>query len=249
MKQPHILCAEGDLAERAIVVGDPARVARVGELLENTKDVASNREFTSLVGEYQGESIAVMSTGIGGPSTAIAIEEIIRIGVKKIIRVGSCGSMQKNIKVGDLIIPDNIVREEGTTHGYIADDSLAKPDPVIFASLKNAAAVIAAVIGVDFHIGTSITIDALYAKSTLELKAAWAQKGALAQEMEGATVLVVSHLRGAQAGCVFLAVNKVEGDLEEGIGKYTEQSVSESGEFIEKEKIAIKTALEALVNI
>ncbi|MFC1721603.1 nucleoside phosphorylase [Patescibacteria group bacterium] len=245
MKQPHILCDTGDLATRAIVVGDSARVGRVGQQLKDTREVVSNREFTSLVGKYQGRDIAVMSTGIGGPSAAIAIEEMIRVGVKKIVRVGSCGSMQAEVKIGDLVIPDTIIREEGTTHGYEDNNEPATANEGIFAALEFAAAKT----NINFHTGTSISIDALYAESTPKVKARWAKEGSLAQEMEGSTVLFVSRLRGIAAGCIFLVVNKVEGNLEEGIGKYSEQSVARAGRLIEQEKVAIRTALEGLVNI
>lgn len=245
MVQPHILCDKGDLAKKAIVVGDPARVHRVGELLEDVKQVASNREFTSIVGKFQGEDIAVVSTGIGGPSAAIAVEEMVRCGVEMIVRVGSCGSMQTDIKVGDLIIPDSIIRGEGTTRGYVDSEFPAVADSDLFVSLREAAQNEK----FSYHTGTSLTIDSLYSETTPERKKDWSQFNVIAQEMEGATVLVVSRLRKVKAGCVFLVVNKAEGgDLEEGIGEYTKQSVAKSGDFIDKEKKAILTALNGLVN-
>jgi len=246
MKQPHILCEPGELSELAIVVGDPARVERVGALLENPRPVASNREFTSLVGEYQGKKVSVMSTGIGGPSAAIAVEEMIKVGVKVVVRVGSCGSMQPQIKAGDLAIPDSVVSAEGTTQGYVPPEFPAAGSPDVFMALKESAQANEAT----FHTGTSLTIDSLYARTTPERKEEWSRYGVIAQEMEAAAVLTVARLRNIKAGCVFLVVNRAEGvDIEEGIGKYTEQSVSGQGEFLDKEKTAIKTALDALVRL
>ncbi|MFC1617884.1 nucleoside phosphorylase [Patescibacteria group bacterium] len=246
MKQPHILCSEGDLAERAIVVGDPARVERIAQQLENPQEVAYNREFKSMKGSFQGKEIAVMSTGIGGPSTAIAIEEMIKTGVKNIIRVGSCGSMQDSVEIGDVVIPDGIVRAEGTTTGYVPKPYPASATPDLFIALRDAAENS----GAKFHTGTTLTIDSLYAESTEDRKSDWADDGVLVQEMEGATVLTVSKLRGAKAGAVFLVVNAVnETDIEQGIGKYTNQSVGKTGDLIEKEAQAIMIALEAITKI
>lgn len=246
MKQPHILCQPGDLAERAIVVGDPARVERVGALLTDSKKVISNREFTSLVGRYEGVSIAVMSTGIGGPSSAIALEEMAKVGVKKVVRVGSCGSMQTDVKVGDLVIPQGIISAEGTTQGYVPPEYPAVADPDLFIALRTAAQNNKFPV----HCGITLTIDSLYAKSTAERKQLWARYGALAQEMEGAALLTVGKLRSIQVGGVFLVVNKVsEIDIETGIGEYTKQSVTKTGDLLAKEKTAIITALTALKNI
>ncbi len=243
MKQPHILCDSGDLAERAIVVGDPARVARIARLLDEPKKVAQNREFVSWRGKYQGKPIAIVSTGIGGPSAAIAVEEMIRAGVKIIVRVGSAGSLLASVKVGQLVIPDSIVRGEGTTLAYCPASIPAVADFDLFQQLRQAA--IAA--GTPFHTGTTVSVDGLYAPNLFERKEKYGQLGVLAQEMEGSTVLLVSRLRGIKAGCVFLVVNRAGvKDIQEGILKYAEQTAARKGSLVDQETKAAQIALDAL---
>lgn len=117
MKQAHILCELGDVSKCVIMPGDPARVLRVGELLDSYEEIAYNREFRTIKGLYKGVEITVTSTGIGGPSAAIAIEELIACGAEYMIRIGSGGGVQANIKLGDLVIATGAVREDGTSRG------------------------------------------------------------------------------------------------------------------------------------
>ena len=244
MKQPHLLCDTGDLAERAIVVGDPARVARLARLLDNPKKVAQNREFISWRGEFGGKPIAIVSTGIGGPSAAIAVEEMIRCGVKVIVRVGSCGSLLPAVKIGQLVIPDSAVRGDGTTFAYAPASLPAVADFDLFHQLRLAA--IAA--GTPFHTGTIVSVDGLYAPNLYERKEKLGNLGVLAQEMEGLTVLLVSRLRHVRAGCVFVVVNRAGvKNVQEGILRYAEQATSKKGSLIDQETKAAQIALSALI--
>lgn len=244
MKQPHILCDTGDLAERAIVVGDPARVARLAHLLEQPKKVSQNREFVSWRGTYQKKPVAIISTGIGGPSAAIAVEEMIRAGVKMIVRVGSCGSMRPEVKIGQLVIPDSIVRGDGTTFAYAPASLPAVADFDLFAALRRAAVVD----GTPFHTGTTLSEDGLYAPNLAARKEKLGALGVLAQEMEGSTVLLVSRLRGIRAGCVFLVINRAGvKNVQEGILKYAEQAIAKKGGLVDLEAKAAEIALEALI--
>lgn len=244
MKQPHILCSPGDLTERAIVVGDPARVIRIARLLDQPQKVAQNREFVSWRGIYQGKLVAVVSTGIGGPSAAIAVEEMIRIGVKIVVRVGSCGSLRPEVKIGHLIIPDSAVRAEGTTFAYAPGSLPAVADFDLFHQLRRAAVVA----GTPFHTGMTVSVDGLYAPSLYERKEKFGQLGVLGQEMEGSTVLLVSRLRQVRAGCVFVVVNRAGAqNVQEGILKYAEQATAKKGSLVDQETKAAKIALEALI--
>ena len=128
MKQPHILCEDKDISEYVILPGDPARVLKVGEFLDSYEEIAYNREFRTIKGYYKGVPITVTSTGIGGPSAAIAIEELISCGAKYLIRIGSAGAIQSNIKLGDLVICSAAVREDGTTNMYISPNYPAVSD-------------------------------------------------------------------------------------------------------------------------
>ncbi|MFA7365346.1 MAG: uridine phosphorylase, partial [Patescibacteria group bacterium] len=95
--QPHILCKKGDVAKNVILPGDPGRVLRIAKFLDNAKEISFNREYRVVTGKYKGIPVSICSTGIGGPSTAIAMEELIAIGAKNFIRVGSCGANQSEI--------------------------------------------------------------------------------------------------------------------------------------------------------
>src|SRR5690606_30758029 len=105
MLQPHILCNKGDIAENVILPGDPQRVIRAAKFLDEAREVAFNREFRTVTGKYKGVPITITSTGIGGPSCAIALEELIACGGKNFLRIGSAGALQPGIKIGDLVIP------------------------------------------------------------------------------------------------------------------------------------------------
>lgn len=117
--QPHIHLDEGTGIRCAILPGDPARVERIAAYLDDVRDHGSHREYCSISGTWRGVPVLAMSTGMGGPSAAIAVEELRRIGVESLIRIGSCGALQTGIAVGDLILVQAAVREEGTSQAYV----------------------------------------------------------------------------------------------------------------------------------
>ena len=119
MKQPHICLDETLGIDYAILPGDPARLDRIAAQLENVRELAYNREFRSLCGEYRGVRVLALSTGIGGCSAGIAIEELHNIGVKAMVRIGSCGALQKGIALGDLILVCGAVRDDGASKAYV----------------------------------------------------------------------------------------------------------------------------------
>ena len=128
MKQPHILCESKDISEYVILPGDPGRALRVGELLDDCIEIAYNREFRTIRGMYKDVTITVTSTGIGGPSAAIAMEELIACGGKYFIRIGSGGAVQSHVNIGDLVIGSAAIREDGTTKMYIEEEYPAVAD-------------------------------------------------------------------------------------------------------------------------
>ena len=119
MLQPHIQLDESLNARCAILPGDPARLDRIAEQLENVEELAYNREFRSLRGTYRGLPVAALSTGIGGSSAGIAIEELRAIGVTAMIRIGSCGALQTGIGLGDLIFACGAIRDDGASKAYV----------------------------------------------------------------------------------------------------------------------------------
>lgn len=106
-------------AKYAILPGDPGRVEQIANMLDNPRFVHQNRGYLTWLGELEGESVLVMSTGMGGPSAAIAIEELAQCGLKRFIRVGTCGGMAENIMSGDLVIAKGAIRQDGTSKEYV----------------------------------------------------------------------------------------------------------------------------------
>lgn len=119
MKQAHIMLDESLGIKYAIMPGDPGRIRRIAEHLDNVRHLENNREFLSVCGSYKGVNILAISTGIGGCSAGIAVEELKNIGVQAMIRIGSCGALQQNIGLGDLILAAAAVRDDGASKAYI----------------------------------------------------------------------------------------------------------------------------------
>lgn len=195
-------------ARYAILPGDPERVKIIAEFLEDSKPLAVNREYTSYEGFIDGEKIIVISTGMGGPSASIAVEELYQIGVDTFIRLGSCGGMQIPIMGGDIIIPTGAIRQEGTTKEYIYPEFPAVSNFDITLALRNGAEKV----GVQHHLGVVQSKDSFYGQHDPlrmpigeELKRkydAWIKAGALASEMECAAIFIVAQILGARAGAV-----------------------------------------------
>ena len=117
--QPHIRLDGNHGAVCALLPGDPARLDRISPFLADVEALASNREYRSLVGSYKGVRVLAVSTGIGGASAGIAVEELSRLGVRNMIRIGSCGALQPQVKIGDLILVSGAVRDDGASKTYL----------------------------------------------------------------------------------------------------------------------------------
>ena len=201
---PGILVAPGELPPYLLLPGDPARAARIAQRLDSSEVIAKNREFHSYRGSYKGVPVGVLSTGIGAPSAAIACEEAIRAGARVLIRVGTAGALQDEVRDGDLVIALGAARCEGTTPRLLPIEMPALAHPEVAAALYRAAKAQ----GVRVHQGTVVTLDAFY-RGTLDLGLetySWA--GALCVEMECAAIFCVAALRGAWAG----AILAIDGD-------------------------------------
>lgn len=239
--QPHLRCSIEDGAEFAILPGDPKRVDRVKEFLENAKEIAYNREFKTVSGFYKGIKVLVTSTGIGGPSMCIALEELKNIGVKNMVRIGSCGALQKNVRLGDLVIALGAVRNEGTSDAYIERGFPAVPDIDLVRSLIKSAEGL----GYIHHAGIVRSHDSFYTDNEEKIDNYWSSKGVLAADMESSPLFVIGRLRNIKTASILNVVVEYNADLESGINDYVEGGVSAaSGE--EKEII---TALESFVNL
>lgn len=195
-------------AKYAILPGDPGRVEVIAAFLDKPKPLAVNREYSSYEGYLAGEKILVMSTGMGGPSAAIAMEELYQIGVRTVCRIGSCGGMQFPVVGGDIIIPTSAIRQEGTTHEYIYPEFPAVANFHMTEALKNAATAHKAA----FHLGVVQSKDSFYGQQEPlrmpvgeDLKRkydAWIKAGALGSEMECAAIFVVAQVLKMRAGAV-----------------------------------------------
>ena len=211
-KTYHIGINAGHGVKYAILPGDPGRVEAIAEYLDNPEFLAFNREYKSYIGELSGEKVIVMSTGMGGPSAAIGVEELYSLGVDTFIRVGTCGGMQKESPGGDLIIATGAIRMEGTTKEYAPIEFPAVSDFEVTSALKSAAEKS----GINYHTGIVQSKDSFYGQHSpermpvgYELKnkwQAWIAAGCLASEMESAALFVVSSCLRARAGAVLACV-------------------------------------------
>ena len=237
--QPHIRFGIDDGADYAILPGDPMRVERVRRFLKDTKDVAYNREFKTVSGFYKGVKVLVTSTGIGGPSMGIAVEELKKVGVKAMIRIGSCGALKRNIKLGDLIIATGAVRDEGTSKTYVKEGYPAVPDNFLLANIIESAKSL----GFAHHCGIIRSHDSFYTDAEDDIDRFWSERGVLAADMESAPLFVIGRLRGIKTASILNTVVEYESSLENGINKYAN---GEDSAALGEEREII-TALEAIV--
>lgn len=208
----HIGLKPSDGAELAVICGDPARVEKIARLMDSPGFVASRREYTTWSAKVGGRRVIVTSHGIGGPSAAICIEELYLIGVRSIIRVGTCGGMSMNVKAGDIVIAQAAIRAEGTSREYLPIEYPAVADHFVTGTLKDAAETL----GYTSHVGVVHCKDSFYGQHSPdrmpvcdELNSkwkAWLRGGCLASEMETAALFCVGAALGIRTGAVLRAV-------------------------------------------
>lgn len=205
-------------AKYAILAGDPGRIQSIAQGLDHPKFLSQNREYTSYLGYLNQQPVVVMSHGIGGPSTAIAVEELVQLGVTTMIRVGTSGGMQQQVRAGDAVIVQAAIRQDGTSREYLPIEYPAVADFSVTAALKQAAVDQ----GVPHHVGVVQCKDSFYGQHSPqrmpvkgELLAkweAWIKGGALVSEMETAALFVVSSVLRVRAGAVMLCIWNQERD-------------------------------------
>ncbi len=211
-RQMHIRLKEGEAGKYAILPGDPGRCEKIAKYLDNPRFVMSNREHTTWVGELDGELVSVVSTGMGGPSTAICVEELAAVGVHTMIRLGTCGGIQLDVESGDLVISTASIRQEGTTCQYVPIEYPAVADFNVVMELKEAAMKE----GAKYHLGVSQSKDSFYGQHSpermpiyyeLEQKwEAWKRCGCLCSEMESSTLFILGQYLRLRTGAVFCTV-------------------------------------------
>ena len=241
----HIKCKVGDVGRYVLLPGDPGRVPKIAAYLDDAAHVQTNREYEVWTGYLDGEKVSVMSTGMGGPSAAIGMEELKMIGADTFIRLGTCGGIDPSLVPGSLIIPTGAIRKDGTGREYAPVEFPAVPNFDLVCALKNAAEKL----GYSHALGVVECKDSYYGQHApermpvkyelLQKWEAWKMAGALGSEMESSTLFVVaSVLRVRCATVLLLARNREREDsLNTGLVRVTDTAP------------AIETAIEALRSI
>jgi uridine phosphorylase len=213
-KKYHVGLGPGDVGEYVLVPGDPFRTPLIAKHLDGAKEIAFSREYRTFTGTLNGVKVSAMSTGMGGPSVAIGIEELHELGVHTLLRVGTCGALQPDVKMGDLVIALGSVRSEGTPDAYVPKEYPAVASLDVVEALRDAAEAA----GVRYHVGMMRSVDALYSdlvpdqmprpdlRAELEM---WTKAGIIGNDMETSTLFIVSRLRQMRAGTVCLTVDEV----------------------------------------
>ena len=212
----HIQVAPGEVGRYVIMPGDPKRCKKIAQYFDNPVFVADNREFVTYTGTLDGARVSVTSTGIGGPSASIAMEELVRCGADTFIRIGTCGGMQQDVKSGDIVIATGAIRMEGTSREYA---------PIEFPAVANLEVTNALVKAASdkkypYHTGVVQCKDSFYGQHEPEKKPvgyellnkweAWKSLGCLASEMESAALFVVASALKVRVGSCFLVVANQE---------------------------------------
>ena len=207
--QFHIQCAPGQVGKYCILPGDPGRCESIARYFDDPVHVQTNREYTTYTGTLLGEKVSVVSTGIGGPSAAIAMEELCNLGCHTFVRVGTCGGIKLEVQSDDVVVATGAVRMEGTSREYAPLEWPAVPDFAVTQALVQAAQNL----GKPWHAGVVQCKDSFYGQHSparmpvsyeLEQKwEAWKRLGVLASEMESAALFAVAAARGVRCGSVF----------------------------------------------
>ena len=214
-KQYHIQVGEGEIGRYVILPGDPKRCEKIAGYFDDAKLVADSREYVTYTGYLEGTKVSVTSTGIGGPSAAIAMEELVKAGADTFLRIGTCGGMQTDVLSGDIVIATGAVRMEGTSKEYAPIEFPAVPDiQIVNALIKGAES-----LKQTYHVGVVQCKDSFYGQHSPETKPAgyellnkweaWKQMGCLASEMESAALFIVAASLRVRAGtCLLVLANQ-----------------------------------------
>ncbi len=207
----HVRANPGDYAEACLLPGDPLRAKYVAEtFLEDVQQRNSERGMLGYTGTFNGAPVSVQSTGMGCPSAAIVIEELIQLGVKRLLRVGTCGGLQPDLELGDLIVALSAVPADGTARHYVGGEPHA---PTADFELVHAAVHSAKELGKRVRVGPIVSSDVFYDPDTGRAQR-WSDRGILAVEMEAAVLFTVGALRKVQAGCLLTVSDViVEGEF------------------------------------
>ena len=239
--QYHIGVKVGEVGRYVLLPGDPKRCAKIAAHFDNPVLIADNREYVTYTGTLDGVKVSVTSTGIGGPSASIALEELVKCGADTFVRIGTCGGMDIEVKGGDVVVATGAIRMEGTSKEYAPIEYPAVPDLEVTNALVKACKKL----GVEYHTGVVQCKDAFYGQHNPEIMPvsyellqkweAWLRMGCKASEMESAALFIVGQFLKVRVGSCFLVVANQEREKK---GLPNAQ--------VHDTEIAIKTAIEAL---
>lgn len=240
-EQYHIGLSNGDVGKYVILPGDPKRCEKIAKYFDDAKLVGDSREYTSYTGYLNGEKVTVTSTGIGGPSAAIAMQELVNIGATTFIRVGTCGGIEPDVKGGDIVIATGAIRMEGTSKEYAPIEFPA----VANLDVTNALVSAAKSLNYNYHTGVVECKDSFYGQHSPEIMPvsyellnkweAWKRLGCMASEMESAALFTVASYLRVKMGTVLLTVANQE-----------REKLGLENPVVHDTDMAIKTGVEAL---
>ena len=243
-KQYHIQVGKGDVGKYVILPGDPKRCVKIAQYFDDPRLIADSREYVTYTGYLDGVKVSVTSTGIGGPSASIAMEELVKAGADTFVRIGTCGGMQTGVLSGDVVIASGAIRMEGTSREYAPIEFPAVADFGIVTALKKAADEL----GVRSHVGVVQCKDSFYGQHSPERMPvsyellnkweAWKRLGCLASEMESAALFVVAAALGVRAGSCFLVLANQE-----------REKAGLDNPVVHDTEMAIRTAVGAIRNL
>ena len=235
VRQYHIALEPGDVGEYVLLPGDPARSDRVAKFLRNAELKASHREHRTFTGDYKGIKVSVCSTGMGCPSTAIAVEELANIGANTFVRVGSSAALRPEIKIGDIVISNGSMKNEGTSRFYVPECFPAVPDIGLTYLLTQVAKELTTDTEHHVYSGISASDDAFYSEGE------WIQKliklGVQNVEMEASALFTIALLRGLRAACIC----GVSGNLNTGEVIYTTENTKLAAAWEMEIQIVLET--------
>ena len=254
-KMPHIQLDEGIGASCAILPGDPARVSAIARHMSDVREETFNREYRSVTGTYKGRRILAISTGMGGVSTAICVEELADLGVRELIRIGSCGALQQHLRLGQLVVCGSAVCDDGTSQTYLGrmryacpelNEGYVQEEPVSMVEadreLTRACLEACEAQGFPYAEGPARTHDGLYLKEKPRLDAFYSGKGIYASDNETAALFAVGKVRGVRCASILNVVVEWQTDLKTGVGAYKDGAAAAAA----GEEHEIIAALEAL---
>ncbi|MEM4733947.1 MAG: nucleoside phosphorylase [Candidatus Bathyarchaeia archaeon] len=228
-KQYHIQCRKGDLAEYLLVPGDPDRVDKITSFWDSAKEISCHREFRSFTGKYKDTPISALSSGIGPACMAIVVNEASQVGVHTLIRVGSSGAIQENVKCGDVVIASAAVRLDYTSNCYVMPEYPAAANYEVLLALIEAAENLGLV---NYHVGVTATTADFYAGQNRQVSRSSVNGDGLIQllqrakvlnlEMETATLYTLANLFGLRAGAICAVyANRCASEFKPGAGEET----------------------------